>query len=432
MNFLSQIFSYNNNKSFYKNVLTAFTGTFIAQVIPIILSPVLARIYAPEHFGLFTTFFSVVSILSVIVTLRLELALPLPKELVEVKIIVIHIMYVVTLMSFLFFLISLCLPNKVSQNFFGGYKIVLCLIPISVFLNGINQTLVNLNGRINKFNISSIGRVIQALFANVFPILIALLLTTLNKCMNMIYAFVIGQLSCMLYYLYKSNLQFKECSFKKIKQTLKTFQHFPLYNAPSAFLDQLSASLSIFFFTLTFGKIQTGYYALTTRILVIPSAIIAIAVSQVFFQTAIQKINSKQLVLPFLKQNTKVLAIVGIVPFLILFLFAPGLFSFVFGSEWEISGRYAQILAITSFIKFIISPLSLMLAATSAIKQLSLWQVCFFIENLILVLLAYYFKWTTEFYLILLAIADTLIYIFYYYLIYSAAKKTDAQLLTAM
>ncbi len=41
---------------FAKNVLTLITGTTTAQTIPIIISPLLTRIYSPEDFGVWDYF----------------------------------------------------------------------------------------------------------------------------------------------------------------------------------------------------------------------------------------------------------------------------------------------------------------------------------------------------------------------------------------
>ena len=41
----------NSLSAFNKNILTLMTGTTIAQVIPIAISPILTRIYTPADLG---------------------------------------------------------------------------------------------------------------------------------------------------------------------------------------------------------------------------------------------------------------------------------------------------------------------------------------------------------------------------------------------
>ena len=65
---------------FSLNIMTLMLGTTVAQAIPIIISPILTRIYSPEEFGLLILFMSIVSILSVIVSLRYERAIIQPLD----------------------------------------------------------------------------------------------------------------------------------------------------------------------------------------------------------------------------------------------------------------------------------------------------------------------------------------------------------------
>ena len=55
---------------FSKNVLKLISGTTVAQAIPVLISPILARLYNPQNFGDFALFTSFVSILAVMTTFR--------------------------------------------------------------------------------------------------------------------------------------------------------------------------------------------------------------------------------------------------------------------------------------------------------------------------------------------------------------------------
>ena len=66
--------------SFVANVLILMTGTTIAQAIPIVASPIITRIYAPDEFGTFALYMAIVSIVSVMATGKYELAVMLPEK----------------------------------------------------------------------------------------------------------------------------------------------------------------------------------------------------------------------------------------------------------------------------------------------------------------------------------------------------------------
>ena len=75
---LSKIFGVGG--SFRNNVLTLITGTAAAQALPVVFSPLLTRLYSPEHFGLFALFVAFSSIFAVLSTGRYELAIILPEK----------------------------------------------------------------------------------------------------------------------------------------------------------------------------------------------------------------------------------------------------------------------------------------------------------------------------------------------------------------
>mgnify|MGYP001399071774 CR=1 FL=1 len=60
--------------------MVLFKGTLIAQLIPVLLTPVLTRLYSPADFGVLELFLSVSLILGVIANGRYELAIVLPDE----------------------------------------------------------------------------------------------------------------------------------------------------------------------------------------------------------------------------------------------------------------------------------------------------------------------------------------------------------------
>ena len=65
--------------AFATDVLKLVTGTTFAQIIAVLASPLLTRLYGPEAFGFLALFTSITSIIGVIACMRYELAIMLPK-----------------------------------------------------------------------------------------------------------------------------------------------------------------------------------------------------------------------------------------------------------------------------------------------------------------------------------------------------------------
>jgi O-antigen/teichoic acid export membrane protein len=58
------------NNSFFKNIVTLTSGNSFAQLIPILIAPILTRIYTVEDFATFALFISVCSVLGVFSNLK--------------------------------------------------------------------------------------------------------------------------------------------------------------------------------------------------------------------------------------------------------------------------------------------------------------------------------------------------------------------------
>ena len=66
--------------AFGKNVLTVMTGGGLAQAIPILMSPVLTRLYSPEDFGFMALYLWVASLLTILATGKYEKSVYLPNR----------------------------------------------------------------------------------------------------------------------------------------------------------------------------------------------------------------------------------------------------------------------------------------------------------------------------------------------------------------
>ena len=59
-------------KDIFKDLSFLMGGTFIAQLIPILLQPVLKRLFTVEEFGVFDIYFRSVGLLAIVFSLKYE------------------------------------------------------------------------------------------------------------------------------------------------------------------------------------------------------------------------------------------------------------------------------------------------------------------------------------------------------------------------
>jgi len=92
-------------------------------------------------------------------------------------------------------------------------------------------------------------------------------------------------------------------------------------------------------------------------------------------------------------KSTKFLALVGIIPFGLIFLLGPGLFSFVFGDNWRPAGIYASWLTLQLYCGFINVPAVQALALTKSQAFLLVWEIVTTLGKLLTILIGgYYWK----------------------------------------
>ena len=61
--------------TFWRNTASVLSGTVVAQAIPLVGTLIMARLYAPAHFGIFAAWLAIVTVLAVALTGRFESSL---------------------------------------------------------------------------------------------------------------------------------------------------------------------------------------------------------------------------------------------------------------------------------------------------------------------------------------------------------------------
>ncbi|MCK7480581.1 MAG: hypothetical protein M0C28_27655 [Candidatus Moduliflexus flocculans] len=80
MSYLRKLFVKVKTSVFFKNILVVMAGTGAAQIISLLLYPVISRLFTPSDFGISGSFDAVAGIIAAGVTLEYSQALMLPKE----------------------------------------------------------------------------------------------------------------------------------------------------------------------------------------------------------------------------------------------------------------------------------------------------------------------------------------------------------------
>ena len=345
---------------FVRNSIILFTGSTIAQAITILISPILTRQYSPTDFGVWSLYVSVASLFAVIATGRYELAIMLPKEdkhavnLLSLSVYISIGLSAIVLIFAIFFhdWMARLLNNAELSEY-------LIFTPATILLTGLFNTFNNWLTRKKRFKPLSTSRIAQSGFSAGTKIgmgfvgsgplgLIIGDLIGLAVSVVMLGRDVWMQLRRKLSWISKDEM---------IAQA-KVHQDFPKINSLHAFVDIIQTSGTAFLISILFDSATLGLFSFAVRILRMPLYLIGTSISKVFYQKAATTYQSGGDLHGLVRNMVLKLVWVSLPFFIVTVLFAPPIFSFVFGAEWREAGVYTQLLSLWFFGNFIFSPVS--------------------------------------------------------------------------
>lgn len=411
------------NSVFLKSVFILSSGTVLAQAIPLLASPLLTRLYSPSDFGLLAVFMALVTSVGPIVTGQYEIAIVVPKSDSKASDLFSSGLWLGLFISTLIFIIIFFFGDEIS-NIVGGESLGFWIyfVPIMILFFGLLR-LGNYFANRNEFY----SYMAKAKFLNaVCIVLINVILGFFGFGFEgLILGNLIGIMFAIVYIYFKSGIYNTPeiFSFNKDKySTAKEFKEYPIYSGSSSFFNGLSLALPVFFLSSYYDASIVGFYAIVNRVLYSPLSFISVSISQVNLKKVTSLIHQNTPILPYLNKLTLGLFSLVAIPMLIIWLYAPSIFSFIFGEEWREAGVFAQILCPAVIIKFVASTLSSTLGATQSNKLLGFWRLLAFTMTL-LVLMIFTSEVDIRTLLQYLVAMDIFLYFLYLVFIYYSAKK---------
>ncbi|GGD16903.1 lipopolysaccharide biosynthesis protein [Hyunsoonleella pacifica] len=409
---------------FVRNVLLVMTGTAISQVIAIAVTPILTRNYSPDDFGFLLIYLSILTIAGTCSTGKYEKAILIVKTERNVKSIIFISLVISVITAFILFLIILFAKEFIIKSFDireNLYSWLFTLPFLLIIYSEYNVLKVVLNFQ-RKFKTLSLSKVVKTISSVIISLFcIFFFKDARGLILGEIFGFTIA-------FIYVFVLTFNFYQFDKnivvnSKIVSDRYKRFPIFSIPSDFMNMASFQMPAFFLTSYFGAGVTGFYSLMKRVLDAPIGLLSSSILEVFRQKAaeeyLQNGNCKSL---FIK-TAKNLVILSVIPFIVLFLTAPNLFSLIFGNEWFIAGKYARILSLYYFFKFISSPLSYMFYIAEKQNINFVLQLYLFVTTIIIFNLPKYIS-ISEYYLLgIYSINLVIFYIILFVFSYSFAKN---------
>lgn len=335
----------------FRSVLILAGGTAAAQAIAGLAAPALTRLFNPAEFGQLAVYSGVSSLILSIVSLRYELAIPIPED-DERAISLLALTTVLTMGVSGLTGVVLVLLHWLHISPLGYWS----LLPLSVMGGGFYQGLSYWALRRKAFAQITRTKLSQSLGMVGAQLALGL---ALPGPLGLIVGDAIGRVSGSgsLGMAVRREPLLRTISWSSIRSTAREFRNFPLFSAWSSLLNAASLQVPNVLLAAFFGNGVAGWFSLGFRVLQLPVTLLGQAFGQVFLSEAGQLKREGKLGYA-VWQSFDSLVTLGIAPVLVLALVAPELFAFVFGQAWRGAGVYAQWLSPWLLFVFVASPLS--------------------------------------------------------------------------
>jgi len=384
--------------------LKLMIGTGISQFVPVLFSPLLARIYSPVNFGDLAIFMAFSVIIGMCASGMYEFAIVLPEKDYDA----INIVKLITLISLS--ISCLCEAVFLILSFFIELDTFYHLIPFSIFFTTCYNILSYWYNRTKKYKKLNFVRILQSV------IIVSGSFIFYNHEYGLIYGFLLGGLFCCLMFLLNFLIYFRSINIREIKSLAITYKKFPLLILPSSMMNTISSYAPVFFIKKFYSSSTLGSYSISNRVLTAPISVISTAIGQVYFKNLSDYYNEgkSDLIKKTFLNSTYILSLISIFIFLPLFFLGKELTVFVFGNAWKEAGEFIGIIALASMIKFVVSPLSTILIVKKELSKVAKWQTIYFFTTMGIFIIGSFFSIKTL--LWIYVIHETILYGIYYYI----------------
>lgn len=324
----------------------------IAQVILIITTPIITRLYSPAEFGEFTIFSNIAMILIPIINARYDLLIVNAKNDRSANILS-QIGFLISLLILLILIPILAISAWLYPNFILDFIFII----IMLFLVSLTNIFTNYLNKERKYKVLSLINVFRAGSMALLQIIFGLLsLGSLGLIIGFSLSYITG--ITLGYKTFKKHFNIVR-NKEETKALFLENKNQLVYSTPSILLNSLSFSVVVFFIGILYTNTEVGIYGMAIRVLGIPVTIISLGLSKIFMQQAndyyIERGNFRNLLLKF----SSTLVIVSIILYVPLYLFSEELVNILLGHSWVDAITVIKIVIPLFVIRLIVSTVSL-------------------------------------------------------------------------
>ncbi|MDR2990508.1 MAG: oligosaccharide flippase family protein [Burkholderiaceae bacterium] len=345
--------------------LTLLAGSALAQAVPLLLWPFIARLFTPAAMGVYTAFSTVAATVAVVACARYEYALPMARDEGQAA----RLLALCLRVALAVVAASVALAWGLAR---WAHLPLAAWLPVTVAVSGLLSLFMMWSNRAGRFRALAVSRVVQYGGAAGLQLLLgALLWRGAAGGSDSAWALALGPVLAMglavlplLGPAPQGGWRAVFSSGQGLRAVARQYRDFPLLNTPHAFLGTLQDALAAALLIAWSGNAAAGFWGLALRYLKAPATLVGTAVSQALYPKLTQSdpVQARRAV-------REVMAILGALAcalLAVLLVAGPWLFERVFGAPWRTAGELARALAPYIAAHFVAAPLAVVTMAWQA------------------------------------------------------------------
>lgn len=347
-------------RGFLSQAITLAGGTMIAQGLALAVTPLVARLYGVEDFGVFALYAVTVGVPGVAVCWLYEPAILIPKDETEARDIL-FLSLAITVFMALLFTLPLLAASRVADAFNAPQLAPwLVFVPIHLLALGVTQALTYWLTRRSAFGRLSGSRVTQAIVTSGTQVAAG---ATIPGPVGLIGGQLAGQLAAAAWLgrgavRGEKGIESTRPTLTRLMAVMRRYYRFPLYSGVGTVLGAISLQIVPVLLAREFSATEAGLYFFGARLMSAAVLLASTSVGQVFAQRAALEMHEGRGVGPLVERVVVRLALLAVAGFGSLVLLGPMAFRVAFGAEWVESAYYLRLVTPLYFFQLLASPVS--------------------------------------------------------------------------
>lgn len=357
-----------------RNIAVVMRGTVLAQAVGVVILPLLTRLFDPSAFGHLQLYLSVLTLLIVIPSLRYDVAILRAAD-TELPALLRLCVYANLGVMLLFLVVAYGGAALLPESILATAPFPLWMPIVAMAISGVAQVLLYVATRDERFAVNANSKIAQSLSYAGTSVGMGAGGVSVN---GLVIADMAGRVVNLgwLFRWFRSRPVMPRQGRASIRTVAHRYREYPLIALPGGVVNSLGGTLTPIMIYATFTAATAGQYGLVDRVLNMPVALIAIAVSQAYMGqlSSALRVGAADARTQF-HAVLKWLTLIGIIPAIGAVLLARPVFVLLFGREWALAGVLAQILIPAAFTSLLAGCFNMTLTVVGRQKTQIAWEM---------------------------------------------------------